>query len=49
MTEKQERCLDPYPVITVAFDNDPAGLEKAAAICARLKGKHKILRARLVG
>ena len=48
MTEEQERCLDPYPVITVALDNDAAGIEKAARICARLKAKHRVLKARLV-
>jgi DNA primase len=49
MTEEQERSLDPYPVITVALDNDAAGMEKAARICARLRAKHRILKARLVG
>lgn len=49
MTDEQDRCLDPYPVITVALDNDQAGIEKAAHISERLKGKHRILRARLVG
>jgi DNA primase len=48
MTEDQERCLDPYPVITVALDNDAAGIEKAARICGRLKAKHRILKARLI-
>jgi hypothetical protein len=48
MTEEQERCLAPYPTITVAFDNDAAGVEKSAAICERLKAKHRILKARLV-
>jgi DNA primase len=48
MTEEQERCLHPYPVITVALDNDAAGVEKAARICGRLKEKHRILKARLV-
>jgi DNA primase len=48
MAEEQERCLDPYPLITVALDNDAAGTEKAAAICARLKNKHRIIKARLV-
>ncbi len=48
MTEEQERCLDPYPVITVALDNDAAGIEKASHICGRLKGKHRVLKARLV-
>jgi DNA primase len=48
MTEEQERCLDPYPVITVALDNDAAGIEKAARICGRLKAKHRVLKARLV-
>jgi len=48
MTEEQERCLDPHPVITVALDNDAAGMEKAARICKRLKEKHRVLKARLV-
>jgi hypothetical protein len=48
MTEEQKRCLDPYPTITVAFDNDATGMEKAARICGRLKVKHRILKARLV-
>jgi DNA primase len=49
MTEEQERCLAPYPVITVALDNDAAGIEKAARICERLKAKHRVLKARLIG
>ena len=48
MTEEQERCLDPYPAITIALDNDPAGMEKAVRICERLKGKHRVLKARLI-
>jgi DNA primase len=48
MTEEQERCLDLYPTITVALDNDPAGMEKAARICGKLKQKHRVLKARLV-
>jgi len=48
MTEEQERCLDPYPTITVALDNDAAGIEKAARICGRLKAKHRVLKARLI-
>jgi DNA primase len=48
MTEEQERCLDPFPVITIALDNDAAGLEKAARICERLKQKHRVLKARLI-
>ena len=48
MTEEQEGCLDPYPTITVAFDNDAVGIEKAAGIGERLKAKHRILKARLV-
>jgi DNA primase len=48
MTKEQERCLDPYPVITVALDNDPTGNEKAALIGDRLKAAgHKVLKARL--
>jgi len=49
MTDQQERCLDSFPVITVALDNDATGIEKSAAICERLKLKHRILRAKLVG
>jgi DNA primase len=48
MTEQQERCLDPYPVITVALDNDAAGIEKATRVCDRLKTKHRVSRARLI-
>lgn len=48
MTEEQERCLDPYPMITVALDNDAAGMEKAARICGRLKRNHRVLKARLI-
>ena len=49
MTEDQERRLEPYPTITVALDNDTAGIEKAARICGRLKRNHRVLKARLVG
>ncbi len=48
MTEEQERCLDPYPTIRVALDNDAAGIEKAARIYRRLKDKHRVLKARLI-
>src|ERR1035438_7756862 len=48
MTEEQERCLDPYSVITVALDNDATGIEKATRISERLKTKHRVLKARLV-
>jgi hypothetical protein len=48
MTEEQERCLDPYPTITVALNNDAAGIENAARICGRLKAKHRVSRARLI-
>ena len=48
MTEEQERCLDPYPTVTVALDNDATGIEKAARICGRLKAKHRVLKARLI-
>jgi len=48
MTEEQERCLDPYPTITVALDNDAAGIEKAVRICERLKRNHRVLKARLI-
>ena len=49
MTEEQERCLEPSPVITVALDNDAAGTEKAARIRGRLKAKYRILEARMIG
>jgi hypothetical protein len=49
MTEEQERCLEPFPVITVALDNDAAGTEKAARIRGKLKAKHRILKARMTG
>jgi hypothetical protein len=48
MTEEQEQCLDPYPTITVALDNDAAGIEKTAPICERLKAKHRVSKARLI-
>jgi len=48
MTVEQERCLDPYPTITVALDNDAAGIEKAARIYGRLKRNHRVLKARLI-
>lgn len=48
MTEEQERRLDPFPVITVAFDNDATGMEKAARVIERLKVKHRVLKARLI-
>ena len=48
MTDEQERCLDPYAIITVALDNDAAGIEKASSICERLKAKHRVLKARLI-
>jgi len=48
MTEEQERCLDPYAVITVALDNDAAGMEKASRICGKLKLKHRVSKARMV-
>jgi hypothetical protein len=47
LTESQERCLDPFPVITLALDDDPHGIEKAGRIREQLKGKHRVLKARL--
>jgi DNA primase len=47
--EAQECCLDPFHVITVALDDDPPGIENAARIRERLKGKHRVLKARLIG
>jgi len=49
LTEKQEKSLHPFATITVALDNDAAGNEKAARICERLRGKHRVLKARLIG
>jgi DNA primase len=48
LTESQERCLEPFLVITVALDDDPPGIKKAARICERLKVRHRIFKARLV-
>jgi len=48
MTEEQERCLGPFLAITVALDNDAAGIEKTDRICQRLKPKHRVSKARLV-
>src|SRR5665213_2296515 len=44
LTEKQEKSLHPFATITVALDNDAAGNEKAARICERLRGKHRVLK-----
>jgi len=49
MTEEQERCLDAYQTITVALDNDATGTQKAIPLCERLKAKHRVSKARLVG
>ena len=49
MSAEQERSLSSFPVITVALDNDPPGVEKAAGIIERLKSKHHVLKARLIG
>jgi hypothetical protein len=48
LTELQGRCLDPFPVITVALDDDPPGIEKAACIRERLKKNHRVSKARLI-
>jgi DNA primase len=48
MTTEQEKSLEAFPVITVALDNDAAGNEKAVRICERLRGKHRVLKARLI-
>jgi DNA primase len=48
LTEEQERCLDPFPAIVVALDDDPTGKEKAARISERLKRNHHIRKARLI-
>ena len=48
MTTEQEKSLEPFPMITVALDNDAAGNEKAVRICERLRGKHRVLKARLI-
>ena len=46
--DEQERCLRPYPVITVALDNDAVGTEKSVRICERLKKNHRVSKARLI-
>ena len=48
LMEEQERCLEPFPSITVALDNDQAGMEATQRICERLKAKHRVLKARLM-
>lgn len=48
LTQEQERWLDPFLLIVLALDNDRVGIEKSAAIRARLKVKHKVMTARLV-
>jgi Toprim-like len=49
MTEAQELCLRPYLLVTVALDNDAAGMEKADRIRGRLKENHRVSKARLIG
>ena len=48
MTAEQEMSMGPFSLITVALDNDEAGIKKASDICRRLKEKHHVIRARLV-
>ena len=48
MTEEQEKCLAPFITITVAMDNDEPGRAAAEKIVARLRPRHKVLRAYLV-
>jgi len=49
MTEAQERCLEPFKVITVAMDNDAVGNERAALIIQRLRAAgHVVMKARLM-
>jgi DNA primase len=48
LTYEQERCLDQFSVVTVALDNDAAGMAKAARICERLKRQHRVMKARLI-
>lgn len=48
LTQQHEYCLDAYSIITVALDDDPPGIEKAARICDRLRETHRVLKARLI-
>lgn len=44
MTEAQEKQLEPYPTLIIAFDNDEKGREAAVKVVIRLRGKHKVIR-----
>jgi DNA primase len=45
MTAEQEKCLEPFGIITVALDNDAAGQEKSCPIAERLRRNHKVMKA----
>ena len=50
MTVEQERCLDPYPLITVALDNDAARNRKGLRhLRESQKRNHRVSKARLIG
>jgi hypothetical protein len=48
LTEGQEKQLERFHDICVALDNDEAGREAAEKICARLKMRHRVMRAFLM-
>ncbi len=48
MTDAQEKCLEPFGMITVALDDDAVGNGKAAPILERLRRNHKVRKARIV-
>jgi hypothetical protein len=48
LTESQEMCLEGFGTIVVAMDNDEKGIEAAGKIAGRLRGKHRVIRARLL-
>jgi DNA primase len=49
LTEAQEHLLEPYAEIRICLDNDDKGREASLKIAARLKDKHEVHRAFLLG
>jgi DNA primase len=47
MTSEQEKRLEPFKVIQLAFDNDQSGRDATAKIVERLRGKHTVLKSYL--
>jgi hypothetical protein len=46
MTPEQERCLEPFKIIWIAFDADQKGIEATSRIADRLKRNHAAKTAR---